>query len=86
MDPPDFVLNRVGYDLLFEDNVDAAIDIFTVNTQLFPQIANTWDSLGEAHMVKGNRELAIENYRKSLALNPGNQNAAEMLQKLETED
>ncbi|MEZ4748227.1 MAG: serine hydrolase [Calditrichia bacterium] len=86
MDPPDFVLNRVGYDLLFEGNVDAAIDIFTVNTQLFPQIANTWDSLGEAHMVKGNRKLAIENYRKSLALNPGNQNAAEMLQKLETED
>ncbi|MEZ4762633.1 MAG: tetratricopeptide repeat protein [Calditrichia bacterium] len=66
--------------------MDAAIDIFTVNTQLFPQIANTWDSLGEAHMVKGNRKLAIENYRKSLALNPGNQNAAEMLQKLETED
>ncbi len=83
MDPPDFVLNRVGYDLLFEGNVDAAIDIFTVNTKLFPQIANTWDSLGEAHMVKGNRELAIENYRKSLALNPGNQNAAEMLKKLE---
>lgn len=86
MDPPDFVLNRVGYDLLFEGNVDAAIDIFTVNTQLFPQIANTWDSLGEAHMVKGNRELAIENYRKSLALNPRNQNAAEMLRKLETEN
>ena len=38
-----------------------------------------WDSLGEAYMEKGQHDLAIENYRKSLELNPDNENATEMI-------
>ncbi len=33
-------------------------------------------------MRAGRKELAIQNYEKSLELNPQNQNAAEMLKKL----
>jgi Flp pilus assembly protein TadD len=38
--------------------------------------------LGEAYMEHGDRELAIANYRKSLALNPNNTNAVAVLKKL----
>jgi cytochrome c-type biogenesis protein CcmH/NrfG len=41
-----------------------------------------YDSLGEAYMKNGDKELAIENYEKSLKLDPGNANAVEMLKRL----
>ena len=37
---------------------------------------------GEAYMKQGENELAIENYQKSLELNPNNVNGKEMLKKL----
>jgi Tfp pilus assembly protein PilF len=41
-----------------------------------------YDSLAEAYAVKGEKPLAIENYEKSLKLNPDNQNGARELKKL----
>ncbi|MFB0559676.1 MAG: hypothetical protein ACETWM_00395, partial [Candidatus Lokiarchaeia archaeon] len=43
-------LNGFGYELLGEDKIDMAIEIFKLNTRLFPNVANTYDSLGEAYM------------------------------------
>jgi cytochrome c-type biogenesis protein CcmH/NrfG len=43
---------------------------------------NVYDSLGEAYMINGQAEYAIKNYEKSLALNPDNTNALEMLKRL----
>jgi CubicO group peptidase (beta-lactamase class C family) len=81
-DPPDIVLNQVGYDLLNEQKTSAAIEIFTLNTDLFPEVANTWDSLGEAYMLAGDKDQALKNYHKSLELNPNNENAKNMTNKL----
>jgi predicted negative regulator of RcsB-dependent stress response len=41
--------------------------------------------LGEALMKKGDTNKAIENYKKSLALNPNNQNAKDMIAKMQKE-
>ena len=59
-----------------------AIAVFQLNVRLFPDAFNTWDSLGEALMTGGEREAAIEHYEKSLELNPENENAVTMLEKL----
>jgi cytochrome c-type biogenesis protein CcmH/NrfG len=48
----------------------------------YPQSGNVYDSLGEAYMKAGQKELAIQNYEKSLQLEPKNENAIEMLKKL----
>jgi cytochrome c-type biogenesis protein CcmH/NrfG len=53
-----------------------------LNVEAYPQSGNVYDSLGEAYMVNGEKELAIENYEKSLKLDPDNANAVEMLNKL----
>ncbi|MBV8518714.1 MAG: amidohydrolase family protein [Acidobacteria bacterium] len=74
-------LNRLGYQLI-NDHLDAALAIFAFNAEQFPTSANVWDSLAEAQMKAGKRDEAIANYRKSLALNPHNANAAAMLKKL----
>ena len=75
-------INRIGYYLLRLKKVDDAIEVFNQNTIDFPGASNTWDSLAEAYMIKGNKELAIKYYEKSLELDPGNSNAVEQLKKL----
>jgi CubicO group peptidase (beta-lactamase class C family) len=79
-------LNAVGYYFLRETQVAQAIEIFEYNVELYPDIANTYDSLGEAYMVNGDRELAIESYRKVLELNPESDNAKEKLTELGAAD
>lgn len=75
-------LNNLGYALLQQKKIPEAIAIFKANVEMYPQSANTYDSLGEAYMVNGNKEPAITNYKKSLELNPKNTNAVTMLKKL----
>jgi CubicO group peptidase (beta-lactamase class C family) len=77
-------LNRLGYQLLQTNRVKDAIEIFKLNVEMFPQGSNTYDSLGEAYMVNGDKSLAIQNYKKSLELNPKNTGAVEKLKKLES--
>ncbi len=77
-------INRLGYQLLRAEKVNEAIEIFKLNVEAFPQAANTYDSLGEAYMLSGKSDLAIQNYKKSLELNPQNNNAVAMLKRLES--
>ncbi|HTG17363.1 MAG TPA: serine hydrolase [Blastocatellia bacterium] len=76
-------LNGVGYRLLQTKRIKDAIEVFKLNVEMFPQGFNTYDSLGEAYMANGDKSLAIQNYKKSLELNPKNTSAVEMLKKLE---
>jgi tetratricopeptide (TPR) repeat protein len=75
-------INRLGYQLLQRNQVDAAIAIFELNVAAYPDSFNTYDSLAEAFMTKGEKNKAIEFYKKSLEHNPDNDNAKKMLQKL----
>jgi tetratricopeptide (TPR) repeat protein len=63
-------LNVYGYQLLGESKHDKAIEVLTLNTQRFPKSANTWDSLGEAYAIKGDKPNAIKNFKKALSMNP----------------
>jgi len=75
-------LNMVGYVLLYSGHEQDAISVFQRNVEDYPQSGNVYDSLGEAYMKIGQKELAIQNYEKSLQLDPKNKNAMEMLKKL----
>lgn len=75
-------LNDIGYTLLRNLRVDEAIKIFSLNVKENPQSANAFDSLGEGYFYAKNYDLALENYKKSLVLNPENTNAAKMIQKI----
>ena len=75
-------VNAMGYQLMGTGQLHAALRLFELNAGTYPQSANAWDSLAEAHMKHGGREKAIELYEKSLELNPGNTNAQNMLKTL----
>jgi dienelactone hydrolase len=76
-------LNVLGYILLGEHRIKEAIEIFKLNVAVYPEAFNTYDSLGEAYLADNERELAVKNYKKSLELNPKNQNAIDVLKKIE---
>jgi CubicO group peptidase (beta-lactamase class C family) len=76
-------LNTLGYHLLYEDRrVGDAVAIFKLNTIEHPVSSNTFDSLGEAYRVNGERNLAIMSYTKAVLLDPTNGHAAGELKKL----
>ena len=76
-------MNQLGYRLLRSGRAKDAIEIFKLNVEAHPQAFNTYDSLAEAYAVADERELAIQNYKKSLELNPNNSNAVDQLKRLE---
>ncbi len=75
-------LNNLGYRFLGEKLYDAAIALFALNVEFYPASWNVYDSLGEGYMNRGDRQLAIENYERSLKLNPKNANGEKILEKL----
>jgi tetratricopeptide (TPR) repeat protein len=76
-------LNAAGYALISYNKLNEAIELFRFCVEEYPQSANAYDSLGEAYMKAGNKDLAAESYKKSLELNPDNQIAKEMLEQLQ---
>jgi hypothetical protein len=76
-------LNWLGYHFLYWwDRSTEAIQVFEFITELFPKSANAFDSLGESYLNSGNKEKAIKYYQKSLELNPDNENAKQMIDRL----
>ena len=78
-------MNRTGYQLINQNKLKEAVEVFKMNVELYPESWNVYDSLGEGYMLLGAKELAVEYYKKSLEINPDNANGIAMLKRLEEE-
>jgi tetratricopeptide (TPR) repeat protein len=77
------MLNTLGLRLSFDaSKVDQGINVLLLALHIYPRSANLYDSLAEAYLYKKDFQNAISNYKKSLELNPANQNAIDRLIKL----
>ena len=65
--PPEVMVNLLGYRLLGEGRGEEAIEVFEYNTDLYPDSANVYDSLGEALERVGRLPGAMRSYRKAVA-------------------
>jgi CubicO group peptidase (beta-lactamase class C family) len=65
--------NELGYEYLRKKDYAKAIAIFRLNTELYPDSANPYDSLGEALEASGDKAGAIAMYAKcvEVASRPG---------------
>ena len=77
-------LNEFGYEILNNGDIDGAIAVLRLNTSQFPDSGNVWDSLAEAYGKAGKNELAEIYYRKSVEVDPTNENALAKLRELKT--
>lgn len=70
-------MNSLGYYYMAKGEYDIALALFKLNIDEHPNAFNTYDSYAEALM-----NLSIKNYKKSVELNPNNQNGYDMLEKM----
>ena len=75
-------VNSFAYKLLRAKKEHEALAVFQLNTQLYPEGFNAFDSLGECLVLLNKKEEAIKAYGKSLELNPENEGAIKALNKL----
>ncbi|MBB1285594.1 serine hydrolase [Flavisolibacter sp. BT320] len=75
-------VNSWGYQLLGQKRMEDALEIFKLNGYLYPESANTYDSLGEIYAEMGESALAIHCFEQSLKRNPQNKKAGQQIQKL----
>ena len=75
-------VNRLGYRLIAANNNYDALRILKLNTEKYPNASNTYDSYGEILLLTGDKENAIKAYKKSLELNPDNENAKKVLSEI----
>ena len=72
-------INSFAYELLKSGKKNDALEVFLLNTELYPEEFNTFDSLGECLLLLGKKEEGIKAYEKSLKLNPKNENARQVI-------
>ena len=79
-------INDLGDRFMDQNKIDDARAAFELNTKLFPNSFNTWYNYAEYFMKNGDKSSAVKYFRKSLELNPGNDNAAKMIFQLENKE
>jgi len=64
------VLNRVGYEHLQAGDKNGAVELLKLNAIAYPNSPNVYDSLSDAYLANGQKDLARQNAQKALALLP----------------
>jgi CubicO group peptidase (beta-lactamase class C family) len=80
------ILNQLGNRLVDIGKMDAAAELFKLNVELYPSIYQLYNSLARTYEALGEKDLAKENYRRSLELEPGNPEASEYLERIENSE
>ena len=74
-DPND--LNILGYNLMNRERIDDALAIFKFNLELYPHVANCYDSLAECFVNRNENEEAIKYYKLAYEKNPSDTTTTE---------
>ena len=64
------LVNIIGYEHMQEGDNKGAIAILKLNVSAFPNSANVYDSLSDAYLADGQKDLARENAKKALEILP----------------
>lgn len=72
--------NKFGYQYLRDKNYKDAIEVFKLNTVLYPTSDNVYDSLADAFARSGDSAQALVNYKKALQFNTGNRSAKRFIE------
>ena len=75
-------LNTIAYEFAGSGKPEVAHKILGVAIELFPEIANLYDSKAEIHLMVGDTATAIELYQKAIQIDPDIQSSINMLEKI----
>ncbi len=77
-----YFFNQIAQQLYRENNFDDAIALLQQNTKLFPQAPMTWLWIGKSYLKQGKKVEAKAALTKCLDLDPENEEAKTMLDKI----
>ncbi len=83
--PGEDYLNSMAYQFMNMKQYPKAEQLFLLNIKFYPKSFNVYDSIGDLYELKGEREKAIENYKKAIKLNPKSAYTKEKLEELENQ-
>ncbi|MEM7244438.1 MAG: serine hydrolase [Acidobacteriota bacterium] len=78
-------LNSQGYGMASAELFEPAIGILRIAAALYPESANTYDSVGEIYRQSGQPGLSLKWYRKALAIDPEFPSSVQAVAELEAE-
>ena len=81
--PPERTVHGIGFAVLDAHQTNNAIECLKLNVSNYPRSAHARQDLASAYLAIGEKELAIENYKKALELDPNTDGVKEALAKLE---
>ncbi|MDP9080821.1 MAG: beta-lactamase family protein [Bacteroidota bacterium] len=76
-------MNDLGYEFFNDHKTDLALQTFRAAVYVFPNSDNLFNSYGEILVKSGRKEAAIVMYKRSLLLNPKNDDSKKSLADLE---
>ncbi|HLY69626.1 MAG TPA: hypothetical protein VKR53_07835, partial [Puia sp.] len=82
---PESDVNDLAFILLGKKMKIQSIDIFKYNVSEHPESSMAYEGLAEGYDDAGAKNLALENFKKVIKLNPNNNYAADRIKKLESE-
>ena len=66
--PPENMLNGLGYEFLQQKHYAKAGSFFKMNMDNYPNSYNVFDSYGDYFVAIGDKQKAIENFKKALSI------------------
>jgi tetratricopeptide (TPR) repeat protein len=75
-------LNEVGRNLAVAGNVDAAIVLYELNAEFYPNSAQVLQALGDLYRRKSNNAKALEYYDRLLVIQPNNRQLQDLIRQL----
>ena len=75
-------MNNASYELLQSNKEEHAAEVLKLGISYFPNAFNLYDSYGEVLLKLGRENEAVDNYKKSVELNPNNKNGIRVLKEL----
>jgi dienelactone hydrolase len=65
---PEFIVNILGYEHLQMGDIKGAVEILKLNVMAYPNSPNVYDSVSDAYLADGQKDLALQNAKKALEL------------------
>lgn len=75
-------MTMLGYGYLWDEKPQEALVVFQLIVEQFPESANPYDSVGEAYLAVGDTAQALQNYTKTVAMNPDNYFARDQIARM----
>jgi CubicO group peptidase (beta-lactamase class C family) len=82
---PQTDLNDLGFIMIGRNKKKEAVEIFKYDVEAYPNDGDAYNGLAQAYEENGDKQLAINNYKKSVELNPQNNFAADRIKQLGAE-